>query len=147
MVFFFSETKAEEQTIVDTIYVRCFQENQNTKYHFLSGDRESFNTNFSFNVKWVLYGYKKESISFLFNSKQMHMKPGTDWFVPMIDTNTIKHYKNVYTLEQFTKELEKENFFLTIFYKKAQLVMLYGAASLSKVEVYPVEVSTYLASH
>lgn len=33
LVFFFSEAKA--QTIVDTIYVRCFQENQNTKYHFL----------------------------------------------------------------------------------------------------------------
>jgi hypothetical protein len=94
----------------------------------------------------VLYGYKKESISFLFNSKQMHMKPGTDWFVPMVDTRIIKHYKNLYTLKQFTKELEKQSFRLPIANGKVQLVMLYGAASLNKIKVYPVKISTDLSS-
>ena len=76
----------------------------------------------------------------------MHMKPGTDWFVPMVDTRIIKHYKNLYKLKQFTKELEKQSFRLPIANGKVQLVMLYGAASLNKIEVYPVKISTDLSS-
>jgi hypothetical protein len=147
LLFFFLDSAAAQQRIsVDTVYVRCPQERQITKYHFISKEKNSFNTLFSFNVNWELHGYKKESIQFAFNSEAMHMKPGNDWFVKMIDTNSIKQYKNLYTLEQFTKKLSNGDFLIPIANGKVQVIMLYGASCLSKVEVYPVKVSTDLSS-
>lgn len=63
-----------------------------------------------------------------------------------MDTNAVKRFKNLYTLEQFTMALNEEKFLVPIFNGRVQIIMLYGAACLSKVEVYPVKVSTNLAS-
>jgi hypothetical protein len=131
---------------VDTIYIKCPQEKLNTKYHSISPQKDSFSTVFSFNVNWKLHGYKKESIQFSFNSLSEHYKPGRDFFVKTMDTNAVKRFKNLYTLEQFTMALNEEKFLVPIFNGRVQIIMLYGAACLSKVEVYPVKVSTNLAS-
>ena len=138
--------KAEVQNKLDTIYVICQQEKQISKYHFISSQKDSFNTLFSFKVDWQIHGFKKETIEFSFNSLAEHYKPGRDFFVKMVDTNTIKRFKRIYTLEQFTKALNEEKFLLPIFYEKVQIIMLYGAACLDKVEVYPVKVATDLSS-
>jgi len=140
------EAKAQKSNKLDTIYVVCQQENLNTKYHFISSQKDSFYTIFSFKVHWKLYGYEKDTFQFEFNSKPEHYKPASNFFVKMIDTSAIKHFKNLYTLEQFTKALNEEKFLVPIFNGKVQIIMLYGASCLSKVEVYPVEVATDLSS-
>jgi len=146
LLFCIGILKAQMQNKLDTIYVVCQQEKQISKYHFISSQKDSFNTLFSFKVDWKKHGYKKTSIEFSFNSLSEHYKPGRDFFIKTLDTNTIKHFKNLYTLEQFTKALNEQKFLLPIFYGKVQIIMLYGAACLSKVEVYPVKVATDLSN-
>lgn len=146
LLFCINILKAQMQNKLDTIYVICQQEKQISKYYFISSQKDSFSTVFSFNVNWKLHGYKKESIQFSFNSLSEHYKPGRDFFVKTMDTNAVKRFKNLYTLEQFTKALNEEKFLVPIFNGRVQIIMLYGAVCLSKVEVYPVKVSTNLAS-
>ena len=55
-------------------------------------------------------------------------------------------YKNYFTLEQFTKALNRKDFLLPIFNKKVQVIMLYGEKCSPKVEVYPVTIGTDLSS-
>lgn len=140
------EIKAQKSNKLDTIYVICQQENLNTKYHFISSQKDSFNTLFSFKVDWQIHGHKRDSFVFSFNSLSEHHKPGRDFFVKIIDTSAIKQYKSLYTLEQFTKALNEEKFLIPILYGKVQILMLYGASCLNRVEVYPVKVATDLSS-
>jgi hypothetical protein len=146
LLFCVNSSKGQTKSSQDTIYVICQQENLNTKYHFISSQKDSFNTLFSFKVDWQIHGYKRDTFVFSFNSLSEHYKPGRDFFVKIIDTNAIKHFKNLYTLEQFTKALNEEKFLLPIFYGKVQIIMLYGAKCLNKVEVYPVKVVSDLSS-
>lgn len=146
LLFCLNVLKAQKTNNLDTIYVICKQEQQISKYHYISSQRDSFNTLFSFKVDWQVHGYKKTSIEFSFNSLSEHYKPGRDFFVKFIDTNVITRFKNLYTLEQFTKALNKEDLLVAVWNRKIKVIMLYGAACLDKVEVYPVEVATDLSS-
>ncbi|WP_162795955.1 hypothetical protein [Pedobacter nanyangensis] len=146
LLFYINNVKAQKKNKLDTVYVVCQQDKLHSKYHFMSPTKDSFYTVFSFKVDWELYGYKKKTFEFEFNSKSEHYEPASNFFVKIIDTIAIRRFKNLYTLEQFTKALNEEKFLVPIFNGKVQIIMLYGASCLNKVEVYPVEVITNLSS-
>ncbi len=146
LLFCINSSKAQTKSSLDTIYVICQQEKLHSKYHFMSPQKDSFYTVFSFKIHWQIHGYKKETIGFEFHSKPEHYKPSSNFFVKFIDTNVITRFKNLYTLEQFTKALNKQDFLVSVWNKKIKIIMLYGAACLDKVEVYPVEVATDLSN-
>lgn len=93
---------------------------------------------------WELHGYKREDVSFYYQSPK---KNGiNEWSIFIKDEKEFLIYKNYFTLEQFTKKLKEQDFFLPIFHDKVQLILLYGSKCSSKVELYPVKIGTNIAS-
>ena len=93
---------------------------------------------------WELHGYKREEVFFYYQSQK---KNGTnEWTIFIKDEKEFLIYKNYFTLEQFTKKLKEQDFFLPIFHDKVQLILLYGSKCSSKVELYPVKIGTNIAS-
>ncbi|WP_113651685.1 hypothetical protein [Pedobacter namyangjuensis] len=136
-----SKLNAQEQK-ADTIYIRTNIENVGSKFH--STFENQYNINFFFNVNWELHGFKRDAISFIYQSPK---KSGTnEWSIFIKDDKEFLLYRNYYTLEQFTMRLKNPEFFQLIFLNKVQIIMLYGAKCSTKVELYPVKVSTDLSS-
>ncbi len=126
----------------DTIYIRTNIEDIRSKFH--STFENQYNINFFFKVKWQLHDIKRDAISFFYQSPK---KGGTnEWSIPIKDDREFLIYRNYFTLGQFTKKLKDQDFFLPIFHEKVQLILLYGAKCSEKVELYPVKISTYIAS-
>lgn len=137
----FTNLNAQEKKI-DTIYIRTNVEDINSKFH--STFDNQYKINFFFNVKWELHSFKRDAISFLYQSPK---KNGTnEWSIFIKDEKEFLIYRHYYTLEQFTKKLKDPNFFFPIFHEKMQLILLHGAKCASKVELYPVKISTNIAN-
>lgn len=135
-------SKAQTKKQIDTIYLRAFEEDINTKFY--SAYQNQYNINFFFKVKWVLHNAKRDVISFSYHSPK---KEGiNEWYIFTKDEREFLPYKNYYTLEQFTIRLKNPEFFQLIFLNKVQIVMLYGAKCSTKVELYPVKLSTDISS-
>ncbi|RZL68144.1 MAG: hypothetical protein EOO93_04115 [Pedobacter sp.] len=136
-----SKLNAQEKK-VDTIYIRTNIEDVSSKFH--STFENQYNINFFFKVKWKLHSFERDAISFFYRSPK---KSGiNEWSVFIKDDKEFLLYRNYFTLEQFTKKLKEQNFFLPIFHGKVQLILLYGAKCSEKVELYPVKISTNIAS-
>lgn len=137
----FNGLNAQEKKI-DTIYIRTNIEDISSRFH--STYENQYKINFFFNVNWELHGFKRNEISFYYQSPK---KSGTnEWSIFIRDEKEFLLYKNYFSLEQFTNKLKEQNFFLPIFHDKVQLIILYGAKCSNKVELYPVKISTNIAS-
>lgn len=137
----FIKLNAQEKKI-DTIYIRTNVEDVSSKFH--STYQNQYMLGFSFNVLWELHDFKRSTIYFTYLSPK---KDGINgWSIFIKDDKEFLTYKNYYTIEQFTKKLKEQDFFLPIFHDKVQLILLYGAKCSSKVELYPVIISTNIAS-
>jgi NADH:ubiquinone oxidoreductase subunit len=129
----------------DTVYVQCFKEKLSSKFYHSSKSTGDLLINFSFETNWTLYGNNRTSIMFTFYSNAI---PNNQygWFAKEIDVNTIRLFKNLYSLEQFTKALVNNKFSFSIANGKVHIVMLYGEKCSTKFEMYPVKVGTDLSS-
>jgi len=137
----FGELNAQVEKI-DTIYIKANVEDISSKFH--STFENQYKINFFFNIKWELHDFKRNEISFYYQSPK---KGGTnEWSIFIKDQKEFSFGKNYFTLEQFTKKLKEQNFFLPIFHEKVQLIILYGSNCNSKVELYPVKINTNIAS-
>ncbi len=137
----FNGLNAQEKKL-DTIYIKTSIEDLSNKFH--STFENQYKINFFFNVSWELHGYKREEVFFYYQSQK---KNGTnEWTIFIKDEKEFLIYKNYFTLEQFTKKLKEQDFFLPIFHDKVQLILLYGSKCSSKVELYPVKIGTNIAS-
>lgn len=131
-----------QENKVDTIYIRANVEDISSKFH--STFENQYSINFFFKVNWELHVFKRDVISFFYQSPK---KGGTnEWSIFIKDEKEFLLYRNYFTLEQFTKKLKEQSFFLPIFHDKVQLILLYGAKCSNKVEMYPVKISTNIAS-
>jgi len=136
-----NELRAQEVK-KDTIYIRTNVEDISSRFH--STFENQYKINFFFNVHWELHGFKRNDISFYYESPK---KNGINaWSIFIKDNSLFLLYRNYFTLEQFTKRLKEKDFFLPIFYGKVQLIMLYGSKCSEKVEVFPVKIGTNLSS-
>ncbi len=133
---------AQTKKSLDTIYVKCDQDDLSGKFYNVSQFKNQLRIHFFFTVKWVLHGTELDSFSFAYTGPK---KEGLNsWAIPLIDSQFLKD-KEVYTLADFTMKL-KGNFLLDILYERKEIIMLYGARSSQKFEVYPVKVGTDLSS-
>lgn len=139
LLIFSFELRAQ---IVDTIYVRAYQENLSTR--FFNNHQNQLTINFIFNVEWELHGFKRSD--FFFSYRSPKKEDLNVWSILIKEEKSFMLYKNYFTLEQFTKALNRKDFLLPIFNKKVQVIMLYGEKCSSKVEVYPVTIGTDLSS-
>ncbi|RZK53509.1 MAG: hypothetical protein EOO91_17515 [Pedobacter sp.] len=141
VLYFNIELQAQEKKN-DTIYIKTNVEDISSKFH--STFENQYKINFFFNVKWQLFGSKRNEISFYYQSPK---KNGTnEWSIFIKDTKEFLLYKNYFTLDQFTSALKNNSFLMPIANGTVQIIMLYGSKCSSKVEIYPVKVSTNLSS-
>ena len=135
---------AEHKKPTDTIYVMCYQEDLTNKFYNLNQNKNQLRIQYLFDVKWELFGYKQNSFFLFYEGPEKLVR--NEWSIPTIKSENIKQYKNLYTLEQFTKALGKQHFRLSITEGKVYLIMLYGEKCSTNFEVYPVKVGTNLSN-
>lgn len=137
----FNGLNAQEKKI-DTIYIKTNVEDISSKFH--STYENQYSINFFFKIKWELHGFKRDEISFFYQSPK---KSGNnEWSISIREDKKFLIYRNYFTLEQFTKKLKEQDFILPISRGEVQLIILYGTKCSNKVELYPVKISTNLAS-
>jgi len=129
----------------DTIYIECLRELETDKFYYSLKSKEGLVINFLFSINWKIHGFKKNNIMFSFESRNLkNFEQG--WFVKKIEIEKIKGFKKKYSLEEFTKALNDDEFLIPIANGKVQLIMLYGEKCSSKFEAYPVKVGSDLSS-
>jgi len=134
---------AIEKKNTDTIYVLCYQENLINKFYNTNQDKNQLRISYFFDVKWKLHGYDQSVFFFSYEGPSKQTR--NEWSVPLVNSDNFKLYKNLYTLEQFTKALNSANFFRPIADRKVQIMMLYGEKCSTKFEMFPVKVGTDLS--
>ncbi len=140
--FFLSAANAQEQTIIDTIYIRTNVEDLSAKFH--STYQNQYKIGFFSKCYGNFMAIKEKMCLSIINHQK---KNGiNEWSIFIKDEKEFLIYKNYFTLEQFTKKLKEQDFFLPIFHDKVQLILLYGSKCSSKVELYPVKIGTNIAS-
>jgi hypothetical protein len=138
--FFFNKIQAQEKTI-DTIYIRVYREDLDTR--FFNNQNNQLSIDFHFKIDWELHNLKKEKIFFSYQSPKKEGING--WSIFIKDVRDYLLYKNFFTLQQFTKALKSNDFSIPIQNGKVQIMMLYGEKCSTKFEVYPVKVGTNLS--
>ena len=129
----------------DTIYIQCFRELEIDKFYYNLKSEDGLVINFLFSINWEIHNFEKNNIMFSFDSRSLkNFEQG--WFVKKIETKKIKLLKKKYTLEEFTKALNNEDFSVPIANGRVQLIMLYGEKCSARFEVYPVKVGTDLSN-
>lgn len=138
----FCTTLSAQQKLVDTIYIKTYQED--LKARFFVSQQNGLMINFFFKVEWKLYGFEKHDFVLSYESPK---KGGVnEWSIFIQDERSYLKSKFVYSLKKFTKALQTEEFRIPIANGKVRVIMLYGAKCSRKVEVYPVKVGTDLSS-
>lgn len=137
----FTTLSAQEKNL-DTIYIRTNVEDISSK--FLSNFDNQHRVSFFFKIAWRLHGSNRDNIYFYYLSPK---KSGiNEWSTFIKEEKDFINSINYYTLEQFTKKLEDQNFFVKIFNGNVQIIMLYGSKCSNKLEMYPVKLGTDISN-
>jgi len=141
LVVYNKKSFSQETKILDSIFVICYQEDLNGKFHMIRDNKSKID--FFFNVKWKLHGGNYETIIFNFT---FPIEKNGFWAFPVKKKSELSVYKNIYTLGEFTKALSKDTFLTPVTNGKVQIIMLYGEKCSTKFEMFPVKVGTDLSS-
>ena len=88
LLIFSFELRAQ---IVDTIYVRAYQENLSTR--FFNNHQNQLTINFIFNVEWELHGFKRSD--FFFSYRSPKKEDLNVWSILIKEEKSFMLYKNI----------------------------------------------------